>query len=108
MGLPPGCSEPRPLQMNIRVADEVLAILAVAALENEQIDKGMAAMGNAQNFEGGGKRCRDTRKWIKVRSKTCHSLERVAHGLSVLEHAGGPQVQVQRLQGNRTGALLLG
>ena len=48
--LPCGCSEPQPQQV-IRIADEVLAILAEAALENEQIDKAMEAMGVAQNLE---------------------------------------------------------
>ena len=35
----------------MRVADEVLTILAEAALENEQIDKAMEAMGIAQNLK---------------------------------------------------------
>ena len=38
-GFPHGRSEPRPRQADNRIADEVLAILAQAALENEQIDK---------------------------------------------------------------------
>ena len=46
--LPHGCSEPRPRQAQNRIADEVLTISAEAALENEQIDKAMAAMGVAQ------------------------------------------------------------
>ena len=49
LGMPQGCSEPRPQQAEIRIADEVLAILAEAALENKQIDKAMEAMGIAQN-----------------------------------------------------------
>ena len=48
--LPCGCSEPRPQQV-IRIADEVLAILAEVALENEQIDKAMEAMGVARREE---------------------------------------------------------
>ena len=36
--------------MKLRVADEVLAVLAEAALENEHIHKAMAAMGTAQNL----------------------------------------------------------
>ena len=64
--LPHGRSEPRLRQAENRIADEVLAILAEAALENEQIDKAMAAMGIAQNFEEGGESRRDARRWIKV------------------------------------------
>ena len=43
-GLPHGCSGPRSQQAEIRIADEVLTILAEAALKNEQIDKAMEAM----------------------------------------------------------------
>ena len=39
------------MQTKIRVADEVLTSLAAAALENEHIDKAMAAMGIAQNLK---------------------------------------------------------
>ena len=49
--LPHGCSEPRPRQAEIRIADEVLTTSAQAALESEQIDKAMAAMGIAQNLK---------------------------------------------------------
>ena len=44
MGLPHGCSGAQPQQREIRIADEVLTILAEAALENEQIGKAMEAM----------------------------------------------------------------
>ena len=46
-----GCSEPRPQQAKIWIADEVLAILAEAALENELVDKAMEAMGIAPNLK---------------------------------------------------------
>ena len=46
--LPHGCSEPRPRQAQNGIEDEVLTISAEAAVENEQIDKAMAAMGDAQ------------------------------------------------------------
>ena len=49
-GLPHGCSEPRPRQGEIRITDEVSTVLTEAALENEQDDKAMAAMGIAQNL----------------------------------------------------------
>ena len=49
--MPQCCSEPRPHQAEIRIADEVLTILAEAALENQQIDKAMEAMGIAQNLK---------------------------------------------------------
>ena len=48
--VPCACSEPWSQQV-IRTADEVLTILAEAALENEQIDKAMEAMGVAQNLQ---------------------------------------------------------
>ena len=51
MGLSSGCSEPRPLQMKLRIAHEILAFLAEAALENALIHKAMAAMGIAQNLK---------------------------------------------------------
>ena len=50
--------------MKLRVADEVPTILAESALEKEQIDMAMAAMGIAQSL-GGGKRRRGTRMRIK-------------------------------------------
>ena len=49
--LSPGCSEARPLQMKLRVADKVLALQMEAALQNAQIDLAMAAMGIAQNLK---------------------------------------------------------
>ena len=63
---PPGRSEPPPLQMKIRVADEVLTVLAEAALENEHIDKAMAEMGIAQNLKEYEKCRRGTRERINV------------------------------------------
>ena len=51
MGLSSGCSEPRPLQMKLRIAHVILTFLAEAALENALIQKAMAAMGIAQNLE---------------------------------------------------------
>ena len=47
-GLPQGCSEPRPQQVEIRIADEVLA-MTKAALENELVDKATENVGKAQN-----------------------------------------------------------
>ena len=49
--LPHGCSEPRPRQAEIRIADKVFSMLAKAALENEHIDKATAAMGIAQKLK---------------------------------------------------------
>ena len=49
--LPHGRSEPRQQQAEIRIADEVLTILAEVALENDQIDKAMEAMGTAQSLK---------------------------------------------------------
>ena len=49
--MPQCCSEPRPHQAEIRIAEEVLTILAEAALENQQIDKAMEAMGIAQDLK---------------------------------------------------------
>ena len=58
-GLPRGCSGPWLQQAEIRIADEVLTVLAEAALENEQIGKAMGVMeameamgmGTAQNLK---------------------------------------------------------
>ena len=49
--MPQGCSELRPHQAETGIADEVLTILAEAALENQQIDKAMEAMDKAQNLK---------------------------------------------------------
>ena len=49
--LPHGCSESRPRQAEIRIADEIMTILPEAALENEQIDKAMVAMGIPHNLK---------------------------------------------------------
>ena len=46
-GLPHGCSEPRPQQ--IQITNEVLTILAEAALENRQIEKAMEALASLRN-----------------------------------------------------------
>ena len=35
----------------VRIADEMLTILAVAALENDQIDRAMTGMGTTQNLK---------------------------------------------------------
>ena len=51
MGLHPECSEPRPVQMKLPIAHEILTFLAEAALENEHIDKAMAAMGITKNLK---------------------------------------------------------
>ena len=48
--MPQGCSEPRPHQAEIPIANEVLTILAKALLENEHFDEAMEAMGIAQNL----------------------------------------------------------
>ena len=50
-GLPHGCSEPRQQQAEMRIADGFLTILAEAALENEQMDKAMEAMGIARSLK---------------------------------------------------------
>ena len=47
-GFPLGRREPRPRQAENGIEDEVLTVSAEAALENEQIDKAVAAMGVAQ------------------------------------------------------------
>ena len=46
--LPLGRREPRPRQAENGIEDEVLTVSAEAALENEQIDKAVAAVGVAQ------------------------------------------------------------
>ena len=43
--------ECRPLQTKLRIADDILTFLAEAAMENEHIDKAMAAMGIAQKLK---------------------------------------------------------
>ena len=66
--LPHGCSEPRPRQAENRIADDVLTIFAEAAVENEQIDKAMAAMGIAQNLKEEENVVVGARGRIKVRT----------------------------------------
>ena len=78
-GLSPECSEPRPLQTKLRIADEILTFLAEAALEIEQIDKAVAAMGIAQNLK-------DEENVIVARGESADRLH----------------VQVQRLLSNHT------
>ena len=51
MEAPTRPQRPRPRQAENRIADEVFAISAEAALENEQIDKAMAATGIVQNLK---------------------------------------------------------
>ena len=64
-GLPHGCSEPRPQQTEIQITNEVLTILAEAALENRQMDKARRRSHRAESKEG--TKCRrGARTGIKV------------------------------------------
>ena len=72
--MPQGCSEPRPHQAKIGIADEVLTILAEAALENQQIDKAMEAnRHSAESKERKGCRCVATRGIMSVHNGTVAS-----------------------------------
>ena len=57
--------------MKLRVADDLLTLLVEAALDKEQVDKAMAAMGIAQNLNEGGERHRGKRRRIKVGASGC-------------------------------------
>ena len=128
--MPQGCSE-LPLQAEVRIADEVVTILAEAGLENEQIDKAMEAMGTEVSKSVHMGRSQSARQGIfagtsktkvrylgsrltwnmafaaekEIRTRAAWNAWHIIE--AVLESKRKFQVQVQRLQGNG-GALFSG